>query len=376
MKQGPEFDFLSIVPHFAFEGDFLEAARYGQGHINDTFAARFRLPDGRIRRYLVQRINTRVFREPERLMENIQAVTTFLRQRILAAGGDPRRETLTLIPDGGGRPYYRDPDGGVWRAYVFIEGARTYQLARSPDQMLQAGRAFGTFQRQLADFPAGRLHETIPHFHDTPARIRALEDAVRRDPAGRAAGVAAEIAFVRERAAEAGRLQEGLAEGRLPLRVTHNDTKLNNVMIDDATGAAVCVIDLDTVMPGLSLYDFGDAIRSGTSTAEEDERDLEKVAMDPALFEGFARGFLETAGPALTDAETNLLAFSAKLITLEIGVRFLADHLEGDVYFRIHRTGHNLDRARNQFRLVADMEAQMPRMEAIIHRLCGPSPHP
>ncbi len=364
-----EFDFAAVLSAFPLEGTLLGAVRYGQGHINDTFAAWYRAADGRPRRWLLQRVNTRVFRDPDGLMANIEAVTSYIAGRFRAAGLDPERRTLQVVRTRAGGPLHRDADGGCWRVYVFVEGARTYQLAQGPHQLREAGRAFGAFQRMLADFPADRLRETIPKFHDTPSRYAAFEAAAARDARGRAAGCAAEIAFARARAEETGRLLEAHAAGLVPLRVTHNDTKFNNVMIDDATGEGICVVDLDTVMPGLSLYDFGDAIRSGANTAEEDERDLSKVTMDLGLFEGFASGFLETAGASLTAGELDLLAFSAKLITFEIGLRFLTDHLDGDVYFKVHRDGHNLDRARTQFTLVADMEAKRREMERIVKRL-------
>lgn len=366
-----EYGFDAVAAAFPLPGTFLGAVRHGEGHIHSTYAAWFREPDGTERRWLLQRINGNVFRNPDGLMENIESVTRFLRAKILAEGRDPERRTLQVVRTRAGTPLHRDPDGGCWRLYVFLEGARTYQQAHKLSHLREAGRAFGTFQRHLADFPAETLHETIPRFHDTPSRYEAFEAAVARDAANRAAGCAAEIAFARARAEETGRLLAAHAEGRVPMRVTHNDTKFNNVMIDDATGEGICVVDLDTVMPGLSLYDFGDAIRSGANTAEEDERDLSKVALDLPHFESFATGYLEAAGTALAPEELDLLAFSAKLIAFEIGLRFLADHLDGDVYFRVHRPGHNLDRARNQFALVADMERKMPEMERIVRRLTG-----
>ena len=364
-----EHDFAALVEAFPLPGTFLGAVRHGEGHIHDTYAVWFREPDGSVRRWLLQRINGTIFREPDGLMANIEAVTRFLREKAAAEGLDPDRRTLRIVRTHAGTPLHRDAEGGCWRMCLFVEGARTYQLAKHPGHLREVGRAFGAFQRHLADFPAHTLHVTIPRFHDTPARYAAFEEAVARDAAGRAAGCAAEIAFARARAGETGHLIAAHAEGRVPMRVTHNDTKFNNVMIDDATGEGICVVDLDTVMPGLSLYDFGDAVRSGASAAEEDERDLSKVRLDLGLFEAFAAGFLETAGAALTPDEIGLLAFSPKLITFELGLRFLADHLNGDAYFRVHREGHNLDRARNQFALVADMEAKMPEMERIVDRL-------
>jgi Ser/Thr protein kinase RdoA (MazF antagonist) len=357
-----------IVGHFRFAGDFLAAELCAAGHINVTYIVYFGMPNGTRSRYIMQKINHRVFRAPEKLMRNIEDVTGHLGQKILAAGGEPQRETLSLIPtlDGGG--FYRTSGDEYWRAYLFIEGAQTYQIVESPARMYNAGKAFGRFQRLLGDFPVETLHETIVDFHHTPKRYKAFILAVEKDGQGRARSAAAEIAFVRARAAETPVLIDLAAAGRLPARVTHNDTKINNVMFDDATGEGICVIDLDTVMPGLAPYDFGDSIRSGANTAAEDERDLAKVRFDLALYESYTRGFLEETGGFLTAEEIELLPFAAKLMTLECGMRFLADHLNGDVYFRIHREGHNLDRARTQFKMVAEMEKNFEAMGEIVRK--------
>jgi Ser/Thr protein kinase RdoA (MazF antagonist) len=360
-------DLSSIVGGFAVEGAFQGAAPYGSGHINDTYAVRCATAAG-VRRYLLQRINHRVFKDPAKLMENISRVTRHLRSRIEAAGGDADRQALTLVPTTGGGPVLSDAAGNFWRMYLFIEGARTYDVVEKADHVYEAARAFGEFQRGLADLPAPRLHETIPDFHHTPKRVAAFREVLAADAVGRAAGVRREIEFVLDRADRAGRLVELAAAGRLPERITHNDTKFNNVMIDDATGRGLCVVDLDTVMPGLALYDFGDAVRSGACTAAEDERDLARVAMDLGAFERLARGYLDAARDFLTAPEIDELAFSAWLITLEIGIRFLTDHLAGDVYFKVHRPGHNLDRCRTQFAMVADMERQADAMAAVVHR--------
>jgi len=361
-------DFVNIVKHFEFGGDFLRAYPYGSGHINDTYAACFRKADGAVCRYVLQRVNHNVFKNPEQLMQNIERVTTHLRKKIAAAGGDPRRETLTFVPTVGGNSLYKTPGGDYWRAHVFIEGAQTYEMATSLTHVYSASRAFGRFQRLLSDFPADRLYETIPDFHHTPKRFEAFVAAVEADVANRAWSVKDEIAFVEQRAADSSVLTDLIEQGRLPERVTHNDTKFNNVMIDDETAEAVCVIDLDTVMPGLSLYDFGDSVRSGANTAAEDERDLSKVHFDIEIFEQFVRGYLDAARDFLIPLEIDYLAFSARLMTFECGMRFLTDHLNGDVYFKVHRANHNLDRCRTHFKLVRDMEEQRDRMEAIVAR--------
>jgi hypothetical protein len=361
-------DLASVAKSFQFQGTFLEAGFSGYGHIHDTYAAWFQVGRGQRHRYLLQRINHEVFRDPEALMRNIERVTTHLHKRIAAQGGDPARETLTLIPTVDGGTFYRDPTADYWRAYIFIEGARTYEVAESPDQVYQAARAFGDFQKHLADFPAEALHETIPDFHHTPKRFEALLASLRRDVANRAWTAREEIAFVEQRAEQMSVLVDLLAEGKVPARVTHNDTKLNNVMIDDETGEAVCVIDLDTVMPGLVLYDFGDAVRAAANPAAEDECDLSKVVFDLPIFERLVAGYLDSAGEFLTVDEADYLAFSARLITLEIGMRFLTDYLDGDVYFKVARDGHNLDRCRTQFKMVRDMEACSEQMSCIVDR--------
>jgi hypothetical protein len=361
-------DFAAVVKHFEFEGDFLKADPHGFGHINDTYAAYFRKATGTVHRYVLQRINHSVFEDPGGLMQNIEKVTTHLRNKIVAAGGDPERETLNLIPTVGGETFYRMPDGNYWRAYVFIEGGQTYQVVRNLDHVLNAAKAYGRFQEMLSDFPAEQLNETIPGFHDTRRRFERLVEAVRRDVRKRAQFIGAEIEFVGQRAEEMSVLVDLLEQGKMPQRVTHNDTKFNNVMIDDETGEGVCVIDLDTVMPGLSLYDFGDAVRSGANMAAEDEQDLSKVCMDLDIFDCYARGYLGAARGLLTPLEIDHMPFSARLMTLECGMRFLTDYLDGDVYFKIHREDHNLDRCRTQFRIVSDMEGKLDQMQEIVAR--------
>jgi Ser/Thr protein kinase RdoA (MazF antagonist) len=371
-------ELLAIIPHFRFDGQFLRAEPIPSGHINDSFVAWFHRPGGRHRSYVLQRINHSVFRSPEKLMQNFEAITAHLQKKIVDAGGNPDREALTLIRTTDGRTFHRTPEGQYWRATRFIEGARTYDGAHSLEQVYSVARAFGQFQTLVSDFPADQLHETIPNFHHTRKRLETFVETVDRDSANRARAVRWEIQFVEHRAAETSVLVDLLEHGRLPQRVTHNDTKFNNVMIDDQTGRGICVIDLDTVMPGLALYDFGDAVRSGANSAAEDEQDLSQVSFDLDIFDRFAAGYLDAARDFLTPLEIDCLAFSARLMTLECGMRFLTDHLSGDTYFRIHRPGHNLDRCRTQFKLVQEMEARFDDMVRIVNRYRDPTPtrHP
>jgi len=312
----------------------------------------------------VQRMNHNIFKHPIAVMENIQRVTAHLAHQ-LNGQSDCDRRVLTLIHARDGRTWFEDEVGDYWRAYNFIEGATTYDAVRSPEQAFQAAKAFGTFQHMLASLPAPRLHETIPDFHHTPQRFAALEAAIASDVVNRAASAQREIEFALAHRS----IVSALIDANLPERVTHNDTKFNNVLLDDATGEGVCVIDLDTVMPGLAAYDFGDMVRTTTSLAREDEQDLSKVAMEFPLFEALVRGYLESAGDFLTKAEKQLLAFSGKLITFEIGIRFLTDHLAGDTYFKVHRDGHNLDRCRTQFKLVQSIEGHEETMQRLVEQL-------
>lgn len=301
-------------------------------------------------------------------MRNIAGVTSFLRERIQAQGGDPSRETLNIVKARDGKDYCRDSDGNYWRGYLFIERATTYDKVRNPEDFYQSGKAFGRFKRQLAKYPADELSETIPNFHNTPVRLEAFKAAVNADVCGRARLVEEEIKFVLDREKEASIAMDMLKDGRLSLCVTHNDTKLNNIMIDDATGEALCIIDLDTIMPGLSIFDFGDSIRFGANTAEEDEPDVSKVSLSLPLFEIYTKGYLEGCKGSLTPEEKRMLPMGAKLMTFECGVRFLTDFLQGDTYFHISRENHNLDRTRTQFALVADMEKKWEEMEEIVRK--------
>ena len=351
----------SIACNFQILGEFSEAAPYGSGHINDTYCVVFN-QGGMAVRYIFQRINHLIFKDPIGLMENIQRVTSHLQGKL---EGERSRRALSLIPARDGKCYHRDGEGNTWRAYIFVEKARTYDAVESTKQAFEAARAFGQFQCLLADMPAPRLKETIPDFHHTPKRFSALERAIESDVCNRAALAKAEIEFVMRRKP----MVSILLNAGLPERVTHNDTKFNNVMLDDATGEGICVIDLDTVMPGLALYDFGDMVRTTTSPAREDERDLSLVKMQFPMFEALVRGYLATSGDVLTAGEKQHLAFSGRLITLEIGIRFLTDLLMGDTYFKIHRENHNLDRCRTQLKLVESMEQQEDTMSRLVASL-------
>ena len=359
-----DFNFKKICEQFKIDGDFVSAEKYGEGHINDTFLVKTTKTQ-----YILQRVNNTVFKKPEEVMENISKVTNFMAKQIIARGGDTTRETLTLVKTLDGKDYYISEDDRLFRMYIFIDNATCYQIIENGEVFYQAARAFGQFQKILKDFPANELHETIVNFHNTVDRYRMFKQAVAEDKMGRLESVKAEVEFALEREKDAGAIVDALNEGRIPLRVTHNDTKLNNVMIDDETGLGVCVIDLDTVMPGSLLYDFGDSIRFGASTAAEDELDLDKVNMDINLFSEYVKGYLEELGDSITEEELKLLPMSAKLMTLECGIRFLTDYLDGDNYFKIHREHHNLDRARTQLKLVWDMEQKMDEMHRIIKKI-------
>jgi aminoglycoside phosphotransferase (APT) family kinase protein len=360
----------AVCAAFSVRGSFREGGPHGTGHINDTFAVTCE-EAGRRRRYILQRINDRIFRDVPALMENIRRVTEHAARRLAAsppalADG---RQTLQIVPTRAGASFHRDERGHFWRCYDFVEGARTYDLLQDPAQAREAAFAFGLFQGLLADLPAPRLHETIPDFHHTRRRFDALRRAATADAHSRAAAARGEIDFALAHENLVDVLLGLQAQGAIPERITHNDTKLNNVMLDDATGRGVCVIDLDTVMPGLALYDFGDLVRSATNAAAEDETDLARVQMRLPVFGAIVEGYLASARGFLQPAEIAHLVFSARLITFEIGMRFLTDFLEGDVYFKTRRPGHNLDRCRCQFALVRSMELQDADMRRLVDRL-------
>jgi Ser/Thr protein kinase RdoA (MazF antagonist) len=361
-----------VAVHFDLPGRLLEAQPFGSGHIHETYVATF-LDGDRLVRFVFQRLNLHVFPDPDGVMANIARVLSHLRGKVEAAGlPDAERRAPRLLPTRAGGLYHRAEDGGCWRVYTLIEGARSYDVADSAVRAQEAARAFGTFLRDLSDLPPPRLHETLPRFHHTPTHLARLEEVVARDPCNRAAGARLEIeAFLGDpkRLALAHSLADPQERGLLPERVIHNDTKLNNVLFDGETGEALCVVDLDTVMPGLSLHDFGDMVRTSTSPRPEDETDLARIEARPEIFEGLARGYLEPLRGVLVRAETDLLVPAGQVITLECASRFLADHLAGDVYFRTHRPEQNLDRCRAQLALLRSLEEREELLRAIAERV-------
>ena len=357
-----------LKPAFDLHGDYVAAEPYGSGHINNTFVATYEQADCRVR-YLHQRINDKVFQNGPALMNNISRVISFNQAKLREqAVGDVSRRCLTLLESSEGHPYHVDAEGRFWRTYLFLEGARTFDRLENKSQAEAAAMAFGKFQRLLSGFSGKRLNETIPDFHNTPRRYAAFQQIVELDKYNRAAGVRGEIEWFLEREPLAGIVTGALAAGEIPERITHNDTKLNNVMLDDATGEGICVIDLDTVMPGSCLYDFGDMVRSMTNTGSEDAIDYSGVSMSLPVYKALLAGYLAEMRDCLTDRELDLLAFSGKLITLEIGLRFLTDYLGGDRYFKVHREGQNLDRCRSHMALVESIEDQLSEMERAVKR--------
>jgi len=366
----PEHDAIvkEVLAAYEFPATLMGAVRYGSGHINDTFCLVCQPKEGKAIRFILQGLSKAAFPRQEELMENFIGVTSHLRKKIEAAGGDVMRETLNLVPTRDGKPYYTDSTGKVWRLTNYVEDTVCLQKA-TPELFEASARAFGRFQWLLADYPAETLHETIVNFHNTEDRFARFLTVLEADRLGRAKDAQEEIRFVMDRKADCSVAMQALREGKLPLRVTHNDTKLNNVLIDEDTLEGICIIDLDTTMPGLSIYDFGDSIRFGANHSAEDEKDLTKVNFDIDLYARYARGFLEGAKGGLTAAELEYLPWGAKLMTLECGIRFLTDYLDGDNYFHIHYPEQNLDRCRTQFKLVADMEAQWEQMHEIIQEI-------
>ena len=359
-------DIKHILEQFNFSGELADVSLFGSGHINTTHIATY-YKNGSKRHYIVQKINSGVFKDIDALMDNVFAVTSFLRGKIKENGGDPERETLHFIKTREGSKYYACENGDCYRAYKFVDNSKSYDSVESPELFEKSGIAFGRFQKYLSDVPAVTLNEIIPDFHNTAARFEnEFLPAVSKDVCDRVKTCQNEVDFVIERKSDCPRLVNLIDNGSLPLRVTHNDTKLNNVIFDCDTDEAICVIDLDTVMPGLALYDFGDSIRFGANTCAEDEKDTSKVSLDLDYFKAYARGFLSEAGKSLNQCEIDNLAFSAKLMTFECGMRFLTDYLNGDTYFKTAYPEHNLVRAKNQFALVKDMEDKMDEMEEII----------
>lgn len=358
-----------IANRFAVRGDFLGVDQIESGHINSTYCVSFRRRNGATRRVIIQSINSHVFPRPHEVMANVEKVTQHINERVLRVRKDLGGQTLNLLPTREGGFWFDDVDGTVWRCYNCIEGCVTYDVVENTRQAYEAARAFGAFQDLVSDLDASTIYETIPNFHHTRLRFERLMQAAAADSHGRLSSVRAELDFIRERENTVGILLDMAASGTIPSRVTHNDTKINNVMIDAQSDEAVCVIDLDTVMPGLSLYDFGDLVRSAVSPAAEDETDLSQVQMRMPVFEALVEGYLGAALGFLNDAEIDHLAHSGKLMTLEVGIRFLTDFLEGDVYFRTKRPGHNLDRCRTQLKLVEHIEAQQAAMESFVRKV-------
>ena len=358
-----------VLGAYDFGAPVVGAMRYGCGHINDTFCVHTQPVDDCCSCFILQRMSAAAFKRPDQLMANIVGVTDYLGEKITQAGGNRSREAMEVIRTRAGEDYYTDSQGGAWRVFPFVDNTYCYQTAETPELFAASGRAFGKFQRMLNGYPAETLYETIPHFHDTEDRLAKLKAAVEADVMGRVKDCGPEIDFVMARQADCSVALQALRDGVLPLRVTHNDTKLNNVLIDKATGEGLCVIDLDTTMPGLAINDFGDSIRFGANHCAEDEKDLSKVYIDLELYATYTEAFLEGAGGSLTDAEIAYLPWGAKLMTLECGIRFLTDYLVGDTYFHIHREGQNLYRCRTQFKLVADMEAHWDEMHKIVREI-------
>ena len=358
-----------VLAAFDFGAGPVHPQPFGFGHVNDTFLIRIGSGDDLRPCFILQRLSPEAFKNPEGLMRNVFGISEHLAQQVKAAGGDCSRESMEFIHPRNGNLYYEDSKGCAWRAYRYIDNVVCHQSAETPELFAASGRAFGRFQRMLETYPAQTLFETIPHFHDTEDRLAKLKAAVAEDKLGRAAQCEREINFALTRERDCSVAMQALRDGVLPLRVTHNDTKLNNVLFDEKSGEAVCVIDLDTVMPGLSIFDFGDSIRFGANHCAEDEKDLSKMFLDLAMYEAYAAAFVEGAGGALTRAEIEYLPWGAKLMTLECGIRFLTDYLCGDTYFHTSRPGQNLDRCRTQFKLVADMENHWDEMNEIAAKL-------
>ena len=358
---------IKVASAFQLCGEVVHIEECHNGHINRTYFISCKNGDG-IRRYVMQMINTGIFKKPDEVMENIVNVTAHIRAGYEKQGIDAFRRTLNVIFTNDGKWGYVDEEGRYWRMYDFVEDADCYMQVESAEMFTKVGYAFGQFQRQLSDFDAGVLHESIPNFHNTEWRYANLEKAIAENKSGREHLIPDDIKFALDRKEITSFINKSIADGSLALRVTHNDTKLNNIMMDRATGEGICVIDLDTVMPGSVLADFGDSIRFGASSAAEDETDLDKVYCRLDMFEAFAKGFIEGLEGSLSESEIRALPMGALILTYETGIRFLSDYLDGDVYFRVAHPNHNLDRARNQFKLVADMEAKMDEMKAIVEK--------
>ena len=353
-----------VLKQYSSIGNLKGDCEYGNGHINDTYLLEY----DNNREVILQRINRSIFKEPEKLMENIYLVTSFLKDKIIKRGGDYTRETLNLIDTNDGNYFYKDSDGDIWRAYDFIKDTVCYEKVESANEFYESGFAFGNFQNMLSNFPVEKLSEVIKDFHNTQKRYETFINQVCEDPLGRACDVQKEIEFFKEREEYTRIFNKAIENKEISLRVTHNDTKLNNILFGKHTKKALCVIDLDTIMPGVADFDFGDAIRFGANKGLEDERDLSKVGLDIELFKAFSEGFLKACGNSLNKREIELLPMAAVVMTYECGIRFLGDYIAGDKYFKISRENHNLDRARTQMKLISDMESNMDKMKKVVEK--------
>lgn len=360
------YDFKNIYKKFNIDGDFISAEPYGEGHINETFLLKVK-SCGKEIKYIIQRINSELFTDVPKLMNNIKLVTEFIKTKIIERGGNPDRETLNIVNTLDNKTYYFDGEN-YFRVYVFIEGATSFQTVRNGKDFYFSAVAFGNFANLLAEFDATKLYEPLPNFHNTKKRFNDLLNSIKEDKCGRKKLVENEIKFALERESFTSVIVDKLKSGEIPTKVTHNDTKLNNVMLDDVTGEPVAVIDLDTIMPGSIIYDFGDSIRFGCNHASEDEKDLTKVNFDIELFEEYVKGYMSVLKNSMTKSEAENLSIGAIMMTYECGIRFLADYLDGDVYFKRKKEGQNLDRARTQFKLVSDMEKALPKMNEIVNK--------
>lgn len=359
---------INILNQYGFNGEIKEIKPITVGHINDTFVVEYDV-DGKIVKYLLQWINHNVFKNPVAVMENVVGVTEHIKKKIAEVGGDTERAVLTVFKTKTGENYALAEDGGCWRVYNFVDNSYSLDGVSKPNDFKMSAMAFGNFQKQLADYPIETLKDTIPNFHNTVSRFNDFKVALVENKSGRKDEAKEEIEFVLAREKDCSVLTDLLDKGELPLRVTHNDTKLNNVLFDKTTNKPLCVVDLDTVMPGSSLYDFGDSIRFGANTGAEDEKDLSKISLDLELFKAYVEGYLAAAGDSLTENEITYLPFAAKLLTFECGIRFLGDFINGDVYFKTEYPEHNLVRARTQFKLVADIEAKFSEMQSIVEQV-------
>lgn len=358
-----------LFEKFKVTGTFLKGISYGNGHIHDTYLVETSEPAGKD--YIFQRFNSNVFRDIQKVQENISRVTVHLKNKVSAIpGSDPERETITIVPAADGNLWTTGPDGYPWRVFLYIPGHKSYDVVDSPDRAFEGGRIVGRFQALLSDLGGPPLHETIPFFHDSGKRLEALYEKVKEDPAGRVKMVTEELSFVEARAEKMKVIQRLGQEGKIPLRITHNDTKFNNILFDEASGRALCIIDLDTVMPGYIHSDFGDAIRTAASTALEDEEDLSAVEMNMDIFRAYSSGYLSEIKRLLNKTETEYLHFAPLVVTFIQGVRFLTDFIDGDRYYKIHHAYHNIQRARTQFKLVESMERQSDEMKRVIAELC------